>query len=209
MRNRRAKGNQRKPQFAGFFGKTGSGKSHALWEKFLEWQADEKRQALVWSPKEFDAHGHPLDDYAGRLNCRACRNIQDFVKEASKGKDVVFVPSMNRKHDEEDFGIFNRLAMALTPCRIIVDELHTVTRATGGVPAWHISTTTGRASGLSVLGSSQRPAHVDKDFFNALTYAWCGAQNFEEDAKVTARLVLAKASDILLLSGHNHLSREM
>jgi hypothetical protein len=197
------KGNHLLPEFGGFFGKTGSGKSHAMWKKYLEWQALDKRQTLVWSPKE------PQDDYAKLLHCKAYNNMHELVKAARQGRDVVFVPSLNREVDEPLFNLFNRLAWALTPCCMMVDELHTITRATGGVPAWHYNTTMGRGAGLRVLASSQRPAHVDKDFFGAISYAWCGAQQFEDDAKTTARLVLCTPLEILSLTGHDAKTRSM
>lgn len=198
-----AQGNHLAAQFGGFFGKTGSGKSHSMWEKHLEWQAADQLQTLVWSPKEIH------DKYAKKLRCKAYSDMHQLVRAARQGRDVVFVPSLNREVDEPLFNLFNRLAWALTPCCLMVDELHTITRATGGVPAWHYNTTMGRGQGLRILASSQRPAHVDKDFYGAISYAWCGAQNFEDDAKSAARLVLHTHQEILALTEHDAFTRSM
>lgn len=197
------------PQFGGFFGRSGSGKSHALWLKYQEWHAAWPRQTLVFSPKEFDAQGKPLDNYHGKIKCKWFRDIHQFVKEARTGRHAVFVPSLDRKTDERDFDLFYRLAMALSPVITIPEELHTVTRPSGGPPAWRIANTIGRGCGLAILGSSQRPAHVDKDFFGGLSYAWCGAQNYEEDAKETAKLVLVTPADILQLPAKTGIERIM
>jgi len=194
-------GNHLAPEFAGFFGKTGSGKSTALWEKFTEWRGT--KQVLVWSPKELQ------DDYAKRLRCKAYRDMHTLVKAARAGKNVVFASSLNRADDEQKFDLFNRLALNLAPCIVIVDELHTVTKPTGGVPGWRNNTLIGRASGLSVLAASPRPAHVDKDFFGALSYVWVGCQLYPEDAKAVSGLVLKKPEEIMHLSGHNAFTRSM
>ncbi len=192
------KGNHLLAQFGGFFGSTGSGKSHALLEKYREWRAVDQLQTLVWSPKELH------DQYARHLRCQAYTNIHLFVKAARQGRDVVFVPSLNREVYEPRFDLFNRLAWELTPCFMIVDELHTITRATGGVPAWHYNTTMGRAQGVRILAGSQRLVLVDKDFYGAISSAWCGAQNFEDDAKASAKLVLSTHQEIMALSVSRH-----
>jgi hypothetical protein len=202
-----AKGNHLAAEFAGFFGKTGSGKSHAMWLKHEEWQRLDHRQVLCWSPKE--RH----DNYAKRLRCKAYADFKQAVIAARSGANVVYVPTLNRAIEEPKFDIFNRLALRLAQlnprCVMLVEELHTITKPTGGVPSWHVTTTMGRADGLRVLASSQRPAHVDKDFYGALSYAHCGALLFEEDARTASKLVLCTPQEILSLQGFDSRTRSM
>ena len=197
------KGNHLAAEFACFFGKTGSGKSHAMWLKHVELQAVDRRQVLCWSPKE--RH----DNYAKRLRCKAYGSIVEVVRAAKQGRDVVYIPTLDREREEPVFDLFNRLAFAISPCEMIVEELHTITRPTGGVPSWHTTTTMGRGDGLRVLASSQRPAHVDKDFYGALSYAHVGALLFEEDAKTASKLVLVRPDEILRLEGYSAITRTM
>lgn len=200
------KGNHLKPEVFGFFGSPGSGKSHALWECHLSLP---KRQTLAWSPKELDSKGDPLDDYAGRLKCKRFTDFQMFVREARTGRDAVFVPTRIRELDEAMFRIFCKLCLRLAPIEMIVEEVQTVTKSNGGCTEWSDATLIGRGEGLRILVSSQRPANVDKDFFTAISVAWCGRQNFIEDAKTTANLVLRKYTEIMALPEHTGLTRSM
>lgn len=199
-------GNHNKPEIFGFFGSTGSGKTHALREQF---ESMDKRQTLVWSPKEVDKDGNALDDYAGWLKCARYTNIAEVVIAVRNGLDVVYVPRLDRDRDTEEFDLFCELAMSRTPCTFIPEELHTVTKPNGGTPNWKIANLMGRASGLRIMASSQRPASIDKDFFSGISHAWCGRQNFEDDAKTTAKLVLAKPEQILQLKEREALTRVM
>jgi hypothetical protein len=200
------KGNHLKPEVFGFFGSPGSGKSHALWQTHLSLK---KLQTLAWSPKELDSKGNPLDDYAGRLKCKRFTNFQEFVRESRSGRDAVFIPTRNRETDKAMFKIFCRLCLALAPVEMIVEEVQTVTDSSGGCVEWSDATLIGRGEGLRILVSSQRPANVDKDFYTAISGAWCGRQNFIEDAKTTANLVLRKYQEIMALPEHTGLTRTM
>lgn len=196
-------GNQLAADFAAFFGKTGSGKSYALLKKYREWQRKKKRQVIAWSPKE------PLDNYASALKCQAYTEMAQFVKAVRAGRNAVFTPPLDRVAAEPAFDLFCRLAFAVAPLIVIVEEMHTITRPTGGVPYWHKITQMGRGYGVAVLGASQRPAHVDKDFFGALSYAHCGTLLYVEDAKTAAGLLLCHHSEIMALSGYQYKSRTM
>lgn len=202
-------GNALLPEFALFVGKTGSGKSYAMWEKYLEWQAADPKQTLVWSPKE--RH----DDYAGRLHCKAYTIPVEFVRAVIAGKHAVFVPTGARDENENVFDLFFcRLAMKLAvdkkqPTCLLVDEIHTVTRPNGGTQWWEELVRMGRGDGIRFLASSQRPVDVDKNFFNALSYAHVGALAYEEDAKTSAKLVRCTTAEILVLTGFDAKTRSM
>lgn len=196
-------GNQLEAEFGGFFGKQGSGKSHAMWLKHLEWQKKRRLQVLCWSPKE--AH----DNYAVRLKCKAYTDMAELVRAARHGRNVVYIPSCDRDRDWPEFDLFNRLAHALAPCELLVDELSFVTSAQGGTKAWSLTCRIKRADGVRVLASTQRPAHVDKEFYGGLTYAHVGALNYPEDAKTAATLVRAKPDDVFALTGYQALTRTM
>lgn len=201
--SRAKKGNLRAAEFAAFFGKTGSGKSYAMLKYHEEMQRKDRRQVIAWSPKE--RH----DNYARVLRCKAYASMPDFVRAVRTGADAVFIPTLDRAAAEPLFDLFCRLAFAIAPVAVLIEELHTVTRPTGGVPMWHQVTTMGRGDGIRVLAASQRPAHVDKDFFGALSYVHCGAMLYEEDAKTAANLVLCHRSEIMALSGYQSKTRTM
>lgn len=199
-------GNHNEAEIFGFFGSTGSGKTHALRTQL---ESMDKRQTLVWSPKELDKDGLPLDDYAGWLKCARYTNLPELRIAMRNGLDVVYIPRLDRDRDTEEFDFFCELAMDRTPCTFIVEEAHTVTKPNGGTPNWKIANLMGRASGLRILVSSQRPAGIDKEFYSGISHAWCGRQNFEDDAKTTAKLVLAKPEQILQLKQREALTRVM
>jgi len=98
------------------------------------------------------------------------------------GLSVAFVPSTDKKIRDQQFEFFCRLAIGdydrdersktyggnLT---LVCDELHLVTRAGWAPASWGAVTLMGRTEGLSVVGISQRPSALDKDFFyQATTY---------------------------------------
>jgi len=204
-----AKGNQLLPEFALFVGKTGSGKSYAMWNKYQEWNARDPKQTLVWSPKE--RH----DNYAMRLRCKAHTVPAEFVRDVIAGKHAVFVPSGSRTENEKIFDLFYcRLAMKLAieqkrPTCLLVDEIHTVTRPNGGTQWWDELVRMGRGDGIRFLASTPRPIDVDKGFFGALSYAHVASLQYEEDAKTCAKLVLCSMAEVMALTGYEAKTRSM
>lgn len=95
---------------------------------------------------------------------------------------LAFTPSTDKKTRDSQFDFFCRLAIGQYDqaermktyggnLTLVCDELHLVTRAGWAPASWGAVTLMGRTEGLSVIGISQRPSALDKDFFyQATTY---------------------------------------
>ena len=199
----KATGNAQRAQFCGVFGATGTGKSTYL-RALL---AKRRKRLLVWSPKE------KKDNYAGLVGgqlVRTAAEVHAALTRAGHGPFcLVFHPSLNRKRDEAQFDAVCRMLLAAENCTLLVEELHTVTLATWAPEGWKNVTLMGRASGLEVIATSQRPAQVDKSFFSSLTTCRSGRLLFEEDAKVLARSLLVPAPDLMALPDFHFVERIM
>jgi hypothetical protein len=69
---------------------------------------------------------------------------------------------------------------------VLVEELSRVTMPSWSPPAWRNLSTAGRHQGLKLIGTSQRPASIDKDFLGNCTEIRCYRVNYDRDAKVMA-----------------------
>jgi len=82
-----------------------------------------------------------------------------------------------------DFAAFCRIAYVETNLRMLVEELNTVTEANRAPPDWRNITSRGRHKGLHIIGISQRPAGVDKDFIANATKGAAGRLRYEADQR--------------------------
>jgi hypothetical protein len=116
---------------------------------------------------------------------------------------------MEPKLRERQFDWFCRAAYDLGRCTILVEELAFVTRPSYAPPAWSMMTCTGRHEGLAIIGTSQRPAQIDKNFLGNATLVHCGRLNYQEDAQVMAKVLWAPLTDILALADLEFIERDV
>lgn len=135
------------------------------------------RHRLVWSPVE------ATDNYAGLLGCRPLSSIPALVDQLKAGsRAAVFFPSPERDDMLRQFDHFCRVAWAVPGARVLVEELSRVTSASWSPPAWRNICTAGSHRGLEVMGTIQRAARADKDFFDACTELRVYRLNRSDDA---------------------------
>lgn len=91
-------------------------------------------------------------------------------------------------HDKQTaaFEFLTSAARTLGNCTFLAEELAFVTQANKAPPAWRQATLLGRHSGMTIIGASQRPASVDKDFIACADVIHCGRLANERDAKAVA-----------------------
>lgn len=134
---------------------------------------------LVWDlMREHDWAGPPLMDLAaaiGQLKGGTWR--------------VRFCPSTGAERRAAEFDLWCRAAMAAKNCTVLAEELAFVTRASWAPEGWRELCLLGRHKGVTIYGTSQRPAQVDKEFFGNLDLIHCGRQTSEADAKTMASLL--------------------
>lgn len=168
-----------KPIRIGVFGATGTGKG--VW--IMQLLAAEKPARLMifdvkhdeWLKGQFtDAHTPAALARATLAERFAVRYLVDH------GQDI-----------DAQFDFFCRVAWERSRLVMWVDELPEVTKANKAPAIWRkavnigrsYTTSTGRAGWLSIIGSGQRAAEVDKSFFSNVNLLHVGRLVYEPDAK--------------------------
>jgi hypothetical protein len=162
-------------------GASGVGKSSYIKADLLKPAMKSSAGMLIWSPLE------KTDNYAGFCRGVVVTKITDLVARLKAGRRaVVYVPSGDDKAVKKQFDMFCRIAWELVGWTILVEELSRVTMPSWSPPAWRNLSTAGRHQGLTLIGVTQRPANVDKDFMGNCSEIRCYRVNYDNDAKVMA-----------------------
>lgn len=161
----------------GYIGAPGSGKSSSLKAAL---RVARHARVLVYDP---------MDEYS-MLASQATGSVAELlrlVQAAGRGAfSIRFLPSADLKVAEKQFDAFCRIAFAVGHCAVVAEELAFVTKASHAPPGWSQLNLKGRHRSVTIYGTTQRPAKVDKDFFGACTRIRCGRLNFANDRKVMA-----------------------
>lgn len=171
------KGTKNKASIIAVIGASGTGKSSYIKGELLK----NYKRLLVWSPLE------KTDQYASFCNGVVVEKITDFVQQIKAGtKAIVYYPHGSDAEIKTQFDRFCRCVWELEGAHVLVEELSRVTMASWSPPAWKNLSTAGRHQGLTIIGTSQRPASIDKDFLGNCTEIRCYRVNYDTDAKVMA-----------------------
>lgn len=178
-------------------GASGSGKSIHVKTKLLK---PAPRRLLIWDFKrEYSTWATPTEKISDVV--RAVRNQKAFA--------VAFWPSMDTKQRAAQFDQFCRIAYAVKNCTLLVEELAFVTKAGWAPPAWMMMTCTGRHEGIRIIGTSQRPAQVDKNFLGNATVLHCGRLQDQNDVRVMSDLLFVPKAELVQLKPLEYLERDM
>ena len=170
-------------------GASGSGKSTYI-KRFL--RKPKPARLMVWDPmREYSEFGQVYDSLGGMV---------DMLGKIGKGKfSIVFQPASNEKARAKQFDVFCGLALALGDLTMVAEELKFVTKPGYAPIRWSAVTMTGRHKGLTVIGASQRPASIDKDFLGNCTVIRTGRLAYPEDMKAVSRSMQVPESEIAAL----------
>lgn len=158
---------------------------------------------MVWSPLEI------TDKYAQLLGTEAAVSFPQFAANLDRTGVAVMVPGLEDKRIAQEFALFCRAAWEVPGATVIVEELSRVTTASYAPSAWKNLSTAGRHRGLSLIGTCQRPAQVDKDFFGNCTGVRCFRLNYENDAKVMAGVLRVPWEDLMELQKFHYFHRDL
>ena len=177
-----------RPCIIAAMGATGSGKSEYVKRELL---SPAPRRLLVWDLS-------PIDEYRSYGAAVTLSQLVAAGGAAGKGGDVrlVFKPSDDDKKRAAEFNIFCTLAMRLGNLTMLVEELKFVTRPGYAPMPWAHCVLTGRKIGLRVIGTSQRPAHIDKDFLGNATIIRTGCLGYEDDEIAVAKALRVPVEDV-------------
>ena len=184
-------------------GASGSGKSTWLKTAFLK-PAARRRRLLVWDFKR--------EYLSAGIVTAAHSSIADLVEGIKAGGGrfaLAFLPDFDPKRRARQFDRFCRAAYALGDLVMVVEELSFVTTASYAPPAWSMVTCTGRHEGLTVVGTSQRPAQVDKNFFGNCTLIHSHRVQDANDVRVMSSALDVPASELRGLAQFSFVERDM
>lgn len=177
-------GTKNKANIHAVMGASGTGKSSYIKGELLK----KFKRLIVWSPLE------KTDKYAEFCGGTITSKISELVALVKAGtKSIVYVPTGNDSAVKKQFDFFCRIVWELENCTVLVEELSHVTMPSWAPPAWKKLSTGGRHQGLTIIGVSQRPANIDKDFLGNCTEIRCYRMNYENDAVVMAKSLRLEA----------------
>lgn len=173
-------------------GATGTGKSH-----YVKAAIRKDRRLLVWAPDDEypDLQPLKLSEIAAAFHGRRPLRAK-------------FICSMNAATRAQQFDIFCRTVFAIGNLRLVVEELRFVTRPSYAPEGWASLTLMGRKRGVKIIGTSQRPAQIDKDFLGNCSLLRVGALEYPDDRKAVAPILRASVEQIAALSGYQCITYE-
>ena len=176
--------NSNRPSIRAYVGGTGSGKGVSVREHLKK---TKPARLLVWDP---------LGEYG--YCCRLVTSDLAAVAKAVKAGSfsVAYWPGPDARQFADKFALFCRIAWSAGNCDVLVEELSDVTTASFAPQPWARLVRQGRHRGLRLIGCTQRPAKVDKDFLGNNTYVRVFQLNWPDDMQVMAKLVRAPLPDV-------------
>jgi len=114
---------------------------------------------------------------------------------------IAFHPSRDDRKRELQFDLWCRAVLAAGRLTAVVEELAFVTKPMKAPSGWREMVLLGRHEQhqLSIIGTSQRPASIDKDFLSNCDVVHCGRLAYRPDADKAAMVLDVPTEDILRL----------
>lgn len=180
----------------GLFGARGSGKSR----KAKQFLSDERpARVLVWDTMdEYNDHAQAVPSLSVMLG-----------RSAAPAFALRYVPRGTDRELAARFGAFCALAYARGDLVLVVEELQRVTAPSWAPAEWSDCTLRGRHRRLAIIGISQRPANVDKNFFSMATFLSTGRLAFPADRRAMAEVLDVPLADVNALTGYDWIGRDM
>lgn len=149
-----------------FIGAPGSGKTLELKRQLRA----ERRACLVWSWKEHQDH------YAPEFGQLVDGDPAQLAELVTAGASAVYVPAQrgDKKLVRRQFELFSGLALHVGSRVVVVEEMAHVATSRYTPPRFTEIVIGGRADGLSVRATTQRPALCDASLLDAATEIYCG-----------------------------------
>jgi len=193
-------GEGKKANIWAIMGATGGGKGNTV-KKF--YQKAKPKRSIIWDGlHDFNEHG---------VNVQTLTELHNAItttKGFKKNFNIVFKPDLKYRNPDV-FNLVCKLAYGVGDMLFIADELKHVTSPTNAPMWWSEMNTSGRHKGLSIIGTSQRPAQIDKDFFSNATHIRAFRVNYSSDVKVLADVMKVKQEEVSGLPMYQHIERDM
>lgn len=180
------------------FGSRGTGKSAFIKQYIARAQP---RRLVVFDPMhEYGPLGVPV----GSL-----RALYLVIKAAgARGPFALIYQPPTEQRIEDQFNAVCREVFAAGNVLFVAEELNKVTKPGWAPEHWKNITSRGRHRHVTLIGASQRPASVDKDYIGNATVIRSGRLNFEDDQKTVARALGVLYTDIRDLPDLAYIERD-
>jgi len=178
-----------RPRVIAVMGSTGCGKSTWL-----------KRELLTPAPPRLVVWDYsPVPEYA---HVARYVSLPELIRgTAAPTFRLAYQAPHNAGKRQAAFALWCRAVLRAGNCVAIVEELRYVTTPSRSPDDWAAMVMTGRKAGLVIVGTSQRPSHVDKDFLGNATALHCGALGYDADVETMTREMRLDAEQRARLSG--------
>lgn len=180
--------NSNRPSIRVYVGTTGAGKGVSVREYLAK---TKPKRLLVWDP---------LGEYG--FACKVVTGDVAAVGKALKAAgdtgpfSIAFWPGADSAKYADKFALFCRMAWSAGNAEVLVEELSDVTTASHAPQPWARMIRQGRHRGLRLVGCTQRPAKVDKDFLGNYTYVRVFMLGWPDDVSIMSKLVRAPFADV-------------
>lgn len=167
-----------------YVGATGSGKGVSV------------REYLKGLKSQRFAAWDPLSEYGAFCKVRT-DDLTVVAREFKKQNfSVSYWPGSDLRKFAARFDIFCRLCYSAGDLDMLVEELAKVTTPSFAPMSWGRIMSEGRHRRLRIIGCTQRPARVDKDFLGAFTYLRVFTLSWPDDCQVMAKCLRAPLADV-------------
>lgn len=179
-------------------GARGSGKS--AWVKR---QLEDARppRLLVWDP---------MREYAGVAGCIPMSDLAGVIRAMKGARWRIAYQPPDTAGMEEQFELLCRAIKAAKRCVFIAEELAFVTTPSRSPPAWRELCLLGRHTThaeATIIGVSQRPASIDKDFLSCCDVIHCGRLAYARDAAAVAPYLGIDHRELMTLADLHYIER--
>lgn len=188
----------RKAEIIAVMGASGSGKSAYIKGEIRRRKA---KRLMIYDPEgEYTAFGRVVTSLA---------DVHSVLMQADGGKPfkLVFKSHADPARAVKQFDMLCRLAFEAGDLLFVAEELADVTTPSRAPVGWSMMTRRGRKRGCEIIGASQRPANIDKNFLGNCTAVRSGRLLYEEDAKAVAKVLGIAHADLLALESLHYVSR--
>lgn len=175
-------------------GATGSGKSTRC---KLGIQSRGIERLIVWDW---------MREYTRIPEAKTLADLYSHIKTAPRFA-VRFCPSYDTATRLKQFDAFCSIAMSVGDLALLAEELSKVVRANGSGEGWERVCTEGRHRALSVYGTSQRPALIDKTSLSQATQLYCGNLELPADFKVMSSILGVPDAELQALGPWDYIER--
>lgn len=187
-----------KANIVAVLGASGSGKSTFVKQTIAHLKP---KRLLVWDP---------MREYPGGEQVECLGELLGALELAGKGGfALTFRPAAHDGLRMRQFDVVCAAALAAGNLVLVVEELRFVTTPSRAPLRWAEVTMTGRHRGLRVIGTSQRPASIDKDFLGNATLIHTGRLVYPEDIRAVAKSMRVPDAEIEALAPLDWIEKDM